>query len=181
VTAGRSVVRLALATLACAACRLTTDYAVHDTEGRDYRVACRGSVCAREVESPSSAPLRAPCAAGEHGAFVLAGRRVVVVCPACVGAGALRLEVERCRAVRCDADEECPPHASGQAPHCAHGLCEIAAHGELDFAATMGLCMAGAGPAGQENPREASDRAAIARAACPDPARCQPATACRAP
>ncbi len=167
--------------LVCAACRLTTDYAVHDTEGRDYRIACRGGACAREVESPSSPPLRAACGAGEHPAFVLAGRRVVVVCPACVGAGTVRPEVERCRAVRCEADPECPPRAGGERPRCVRGLCQIAAHGEPDLAATMGLCMAGAGPAGGENPREGEDRAAIARAACRDPSHCQPATACRAP
>src|SRR6476659_10004262 len=91
------------------ACRMSTDYAVHDTEGREYRVACRNQRCARVVESPSPAQTHAPCASGTHASFVLAGQQVLVACPACVGAGEPALDVERCRAIRCANDPECPP------------------------------------------------------------------------
>ena len=167
--------------LTVSACRLTADYSIHDTEGRDYRVPCRGGRCAREIESPSQAQTHATCGAGTHAGFVLAGQRVVAVCPACIGGAEPVIDVERCRAVRCETDPECPPFMNGVTPRCARGLCEMASQPDLDLAAQMALCMAGAGAAGSENARDAADRAAIARAACRDPARCQTSASCRAP
>lgn len=163
------------------ACRLTTDYFIHDTEGRDYRVACRAPRCEREVESPSPAQLHQPCLAGTHAGFVFMGQRVVVVCPACFGRGEPQAEIDRCRAVRCETDPDCPPFVNNATPRCVHGLCEVESQAHLDLAAQMGLCMAGAGAAGQENARDAADRAAIARAACRDPSHCESSATCRAP
>lgn len=171
----------ALVALIASACRMSTDYFVHDTEGREYRVACRNHRCERVVESPSPVQTHAACGAGTQAKFVLAGRQVLVACPACVGAGEPAIDVERCRAIRCANDPECPPYVNGLTPHCVHGLCEFASQTSVDLPAAMGLCMAGAGTAGQENAREAADRAAIARASCPDAAHCASASVCRQP
>lgn len=171
---------IALFTTAAAACRMSTDYTVHDTEGREYRVACRGVACARELESPSPARTHEACAAGRHAAFVLAGQRLLVACPACVGAGEPVVDHARCRALRCETASECPPPGTGRTAQCVHGLCEAPALA-LDPDDVMSLCMAGAGASGHENARDAVDRAAIASAACRDRERCQAASVCRAP
>jgi hypothetical protein len=165
--------------LALAACSLRTSYSLRDTEGSEYRASCTASDCAAVVESPRVAAPSGGCAAGSRPVFALAGQRVVVACHACVGAGAPGVDPERCRALVCQTDRDCPPYHRGAATRCLRGLCQVPTARELDLPAAAALCMAGAGPSGTTRAAESAERMALAQAAC-TPNGCTAPTACRA-
>jgi hypothetical protein len=175
--------RAAIVALSLCACDLRNGYSVHDTEGWTYRVSCTHQTCSEEVQAPHAPRPGFACGGGSQRGFAIAGKRVVVACHACVRAGvALRVDVASCRALACEHDNECAPFRGGSPVRCVHGLCAVPGESDLDEAASVGLCMAGAGPSGgDEPPNHVADRVALGRAGCDANGRCAPPAGCRAP
>jgi hypothetical protein len=166
---------------ATAGCKPGRSIALRDTEGWPYRVNCTATACESEVESPHRPQPRPACGVAERAAFVVAGRRIVTVCHACVGAGASpRVDLARCRPFACERDVDCPSRHGGGAVRCVNGLCLASSQPDLDRVAAVGLCMMGAGPSGGE-PVAGEARMAFARAACDPSGRCIPPHGCHAP
>lgn len=163
-----------------AGCELRTDFYASDTEGWGYRVSCTRAECRSVVSSPYAPSLAAStCTQGFAPGYVLTGRRVAVVCQACVRGTneSAPPDLPKCRALRCANDGECPPLLGSSALHCMNGLCQGPRTDALDAPAAAGLCMAGAGPSGRTSRQEPS-RMELARAACEN---ATPAGTCRAP
>lgn len=176
----RSLSLTLFATAAVTGCELRADYYASDTEGWGYRVSCTKQECRSVVQSPyAPAVASASCRDGYAPGYALSGRRVAVVCQACVRGTneATARELPRCRALRCENDGECPPWVGPVRMRCVHGLCQGPSSEPVDEAVAAGLCMAGAGPSGRTSRTEGS-RMELARAACANPE--APGT-CRAP
>lgn len=171
------------AVLAGAACDLRADFYLTDTEGWGYRVSCSKTRCDTVVRSPYASLIAASaCPPGSAPGFALAGRRVPVVCHACVREHELAStpELSRCRAVRCAHNGECPPFHGGTPLQCLHGLCQAPADPLLDRAGAVGLCMSGAGPSGRSSPQERL-RMSLADAACRAGDQCDAPAGCQTP
>lgn len=178
----------ALTVASLVACDSGTHYSMSDTDQGAYRTSCWNGRCREELTAPNGSRPDPACAAGERASFVMAGAYIVSACHACYASDGRvsRTDLTRCRALRCDHPQDCPPFHRGHPVACREGLCVekdglsgASADRPLDRVSAAALCMAGAGPASADRIALAQDRLSFAQRACDAQGRCAQPVGCR--
>jgi hypothetical protein len=159
---------LALAAAAATGCRSISKRRLEDTEGRSFEARCdrEGSCTLKQTAGPTVSDPDTELRLWSPGALVA----VCNSAPASEPKSA-----SDCRALVCQADENCPPAHGIKHGHCVNGLCREPAHSLTVDDAVM-LCLAATG-LGRET-KEQAERYALAQN-CGSP--CKVPSPCRQP
>jgi hypothetical protein len=173
---------LAVMLAACA-----KDHGFKDTEGRTFRVRCKGH-CANGDDFTQEGGKAAPSSQGMPGdtaGFVLADAQAhfLGVCDAwkrgTAGDGSQGWNGSDCRIVTCASDTDCPPSTFMREPKCVNGLCADPSR-PLTYDDVEWLCLSGTGAGGIGSDAQ-KKRHDLAIMACKDGSPCKVPPECRQP